>query len=167
MSLILPGDIPVAAESLEALENIGNPRMLRDKSDALVLDTNDPSDRYIVWASPKRTDQRTVWGAANAAGFVAAVSAWGDNVDIDHVFPKSWANLPGSNLKYVRLFPVWAEVNRGAGGGRERDALKVGLMPKREQGIVYAQELQVLKILGLWVGTASRPVSMFDTRRRR
>jgi hypothetical protein len=46
-------------------------------------------------------------GAAATAGFVDAATEWGDNVDIDHVFPKSWANLPGSNVKYVRLFPVW------------------------------------------------------------
>jgi hypothetical protein len=37
---------------------------------------------------------------------------------IDHVFPRSWANLPGSNLKYVRLFPVSAEINLSAGAGR-------------------------------------------------
>ena len=168
MSLILPGNIPVAAESLEALMKIGNPwGVLRDKSEALVLVTNDPSDPCIVWASPKLKNYRAVWDAATAAGFVEAASEWGDNVDIDHVFPKSWANLPGSNLKYVRLFPVWAEVNRSAGAGREKDALKVGLIPTRKQGIVYAQELQVLKILGHPVGTASDPVSIFGTKRRR
>ena len=68
-------------------------------------------------------------------------------MDIDHVFPKNWANLPGSNVKYVRLFQVWAEINRSAGAGREKGALKAGLIAKHK-GIVYAQELQVLKILG-------------------
>ena len=28
-------------------------------------------------------------------------------VDIDHVFPKSWTKLPGNEVEYVRLFPVW------------------------------------------------------------
>jgi hypothetical protein len=74
----------------------------------------------------KLRDYRAVWDAANVAGFVDAARGWGDNVDIDHVFPKSWANFPGSNLEYVRLFPVWAEI---------------------KQGIVYARELQVLTIL--------------------
>ena len=41
MSLTLPGNIPVAAESLESLLKIGNPWILRDKSEALVLVTND------------------------------------------------------------------------------------------------------------------------------
>jgi len=166
MSLSLPGNIPVAAESLESLLSIGNPWVLRDKSEALVLVTNDSSDPCIVWASPKRRDYRAIWDAASAAGFVEAASEWGDHVDIDHVFPRSWANSPGSNLKYVRLFPVWAEINRSAGGGREKDALNVGLFPRRQHGIVYAEELQVLKILGHPVGTAADPVSIFGTKRK-
>src|SRR5690349_13162508 len=167
MSLILPGNIPVAAESLEALMKIGNLWVLRDKSQALVLVTHDPSDPCIVWASPKLKDYRAVWDAAAALGFVDSATAWGEDVDIDHVFPKSWANLPGSNLKYVRLFPVWAEINRSAGAGREKDALKVGRIPTRKQGIIFAQELQVLKILGHPVGAASDPVSIFGAKRRR
>jgi hypothetical protein len=163
----IPGNIPVAAESLEALMKIGNPWVLRDKSQALVLVTHDPSDPCIVWASPKLKDYRSVWDAAAALGFVEPATEWGEDVDIDHVFPKSWANLPGSNLKYVRLFPVWAEINRSAGAGREKDALKIGLIPIRKQGIVFGQELQVLKILGHPVGTASDPVSIFGAKRRR
>jgi len=166
MSLVLPG-IPVAAENFEALLNIGSPWVLRDKSRALVLVTKDPSDPCIVWASPKLKDYRAVWNEASAGGFVDAASEWGPNVDIDHVFPKSWAISPGSNLKYVRLFPVWAEVNRSAGGGREKDALQTGMiLNKRKQGIVLADELQVLKILGHPVGTVADPVSIFAKRRR-
>ena len=165
MSSILPGNIPVAAESLEALMKIGNPWVFHDK--ALVLVTSDRTDPCIVWASPRLRDYRAVWHKASAAGFVEAVSEWGGNVDIDHVFPKSWANLPDSNLNFVRLFPVWAEINRSAGGGREKEALKIGLAPKRERGIVFAQELQVLKILGHPVGTALDPVSIFGVKRRR
>ena len=163
----LPGNIPVAAESIEALMKIGNPWALRDKPDALVLVTHDPSDPCIVWASPKLRSYRSVWATAAALGFVEPASEWGENVDIDHVLPKSWANLPGSNLKYVRLFPVWAEVNRSAGGGREKEALRIGLSPNRRQGIVFGDELQVLKILGHPVGTASDPVSIFGVKRRR
>ena len=166
MSLILPGNIPVAAENLGSLMKIGSPWFIRSKGEALVLVTNDPSDPCIVWASPKLTDYRAVWNRAAAGGFVDAATEWGDNVDIDHVFPKSWANLPGANLKYVRLFPVWAEVNRSAGAGREKDGLKSRLIAKRKQGIVYGQELQVLKILGHPVGTASDPISIFVQKRR-
>lgn len=166
MSLALPGNIPVAAESLEALLNIGSPCVLRSNSEALVLVVNDATDPCIVWASPKLRNYRSVWDSAASLGFVEAASEWGDQVDIDHVFPKSWANLPGSHLKYVRLFPVWAEVNRSAGAGREKGALILGMMPTRKKGIVYAQELQVLKILGHPVGTVTDPVSIFGNRRK-
>ena|SRR5713101_1449763 len=166
MSLILPGDIPVAAESLAALRRIGTPRILRSKAEALVLVTKDPSDPYIVWASPKLKHYRSVWNIAAARGFVDSATEWGDNVDIDHVFPRSWANLSANNLKYVRLFPVWAEINRSAGAGREKDALTAGFIAKRKKGIVYAQELQVLKILGHPVGTACDPISIFDKKER-
>jgi len=44
----------------------------------------------------------------------------GDKVDIDHVF-QELGRTRRSNLKYVRLFPVWAEINRSAGAGREKD----------------------------------------------
>jgi hypothetical protein len=162
MSLILPEDIPVAAENRKALARLGSPRILGGRGKALVLVTGDSSDPYIVWASPKLRNYRSVWAAAANAGFVEPASEWGDNVDIDHVFPKSWAKLPGSRLEYVRLFPVWAEINRSAGAGREKGALENGVTPKRKRGIVYADELQVLKILGHPVGTASDPISIFD-----
>lgn len=166
MSLTLPGNIPVAAESFEALLKLGSPWDLGDRSQSLVIVTNDVSDPCIVWASPKLKTYRAVWSKASAAGFVDASGEWGDNVDIDHVFPQSWANLPDSNLKYVRLFPVWAEINRSAGAGREKHGLKVGVTTTRKQGIVFAQELQVLKVLGHPVGTVSHPVSIFGTRLR-
>lgn len=151
-------------ESSGSQEN-RNPWILRENFQALVLITNDASDPCIVWASPKLLNYRAIWNAASDAGFVEEAREWGKNVDIDHVFPKSWANLPGSNLSYVRLFPVWAEVNRSAGAGRERHALKSGLI--RKQGLVYARELQVLKMLGHPVGTTSAPVSIFGTKRKR
>ncbi len=165
MSLILPGKIPVAAEGLDDLLKVGSPWLLRDRSRALVLVTNDPSDPCIVWASPRLRSYRAVWNDASAAGFVEAASEWGDDVDIDHVFPKSWANLPSANLSYVRLFPVWAEINRSAGGGREKDALKTGMIQTRRQGIVFANELQVLKILGHPVGTTRDPTRLFGAKR--
>jgi hypothetical protein len=165
-SLILPEDIPVAAESLAALERIGTPQMLGSKGDALVLVTKDSTDPHIVWASPRRKKYRAVWNMAAARGFVDAATEWGDNVDIDHVFPKSWATLPGNKVKYVRLFPVWAEINRSAGGGREKSALTAGLIAKRKKGIIYAEELQVLKILGHPVGTADDPIAIFDKKSR-
>ena len=167
MSLILPGNIPVAAESFDAVLRLGAPWVLLDRSRALVIVTNDRSDPCIVWASPKLTGYRAVWNEASRAGFVEEAGAWGKHVDIDHVFPKSWANSPGSNINYVRLFPVWAEVNRSAGAGREKDQLRLGVSVQRKLGIVFAQELQVLKILGLEVGTTLKPEKVFGVKRGR
>jgi len=178
MSLILPGNVPVAAESFEALLKLGDPWIIRDdprlrkeadyKPEALVIVTKDVCDRCLVWASPKLRSYRTVWDQAAGLGFVDAASEWGYGVDIDHVFPKSWANLRCVNLKYVRLFPVWQEVNRGAGGGIEKaeiEALKSGAMIiPRKHGIVFAKELQLLKILGIKVGAVSNRFSMFARR---
>jgi len=59
--------------------------------------------------------------------------------------------------------PSGAEVNRSAGGGREKASLKDGVREARPvDGILYATELQVLKIIGHPVGTPSEPVSIFD-----
>ncbi|WP_426425266.1 hypothetical protein [Bradyrhizobium genosp. A] len=166
MSLKLPDKIPVAAETYEALLRLGSPWPLDPKLQSLVIVTNDVSDPCMVWASPKLTTYRAVWSKAAGGGFVEHASEWGDNVDIDHVFPRSWANLSGSNVNYVRLFPVWAEINRQAGGGREKNALRVGVSAPRTRGIIFAQELQVLKILGHEVGTVSDPVEIFGSKRR-
>ena len=163
----LPGNIPVAATSVEALMSLGCPWALGRGPDSLVIVTNDMADPCIVWASPKLRGYKAVWDSAAALGFVEPASEWGSSVDIDHVFPKSWANSPELELAYVRLFPVWAEVNRSAGGGREKDALQQGVFPKPRQGIFYAEELQVLKILGHPVGTVSCPESIFSGKRGR
>lgn len=165
MSLILPGNIPVAAESFEALLKLGSPDVLRRNHEAVVVVTNDPSDPVIVWASPELESYKSVWSAASRGGYVEDSSEWGDHTDIDHVFPKSWASSAG--LAYVRLFPVWAEINRSAGGGREKGALRGGVAPRSKDGIVFAEELQVLKILGHPVGTVADPVSIFGARRGR
>jgi hypothetical protein len=123
----------------------------------------DETDPFVVWAAPSLRSYRAVWNAAHRANLVDDLSVWGDNVDVDHVYPKSWAKLPGMEMAYLRLFPVWAEVNRSAGAGREKAAVNdgsVNVVPI--EGIVYATELQVLKIIGHPVGTASDPVSIFE-----
>ena len=156
-SITTPSDPPFANTS-DAEKSAGV--NLRE----LVVVTNDATDPCIVWASPQLSDYRAVWDAASANGFVEPAAEWGAGVDIDHVFPKSWASALGSNVRYVRLFPVCAELNRSAGAGREKHALNDA--PIRARGLVYAEELQVLKILGHPVGTAGDPVSIFGAKRR-
>jgi hypothetical protein len=143
MSLWLPDNIPVAAQSLAALEAKGTPAKVPGYalSKALVLLTTDEIDPYIVWAAPSLRSYRSVWNAAYRANLADDLGDWGDGVDVDHVFPKSWAKHGELEIAYVRLFPVWAEVNRSAGAGREKTALNdhsMNLAPV--EGILYATE---------------------------
>lgn len=129
-----------------------------------MLVTKDEIDPYIVWAAPSLRSCRRVWNAAHRANLVDDLSEWGDNVDVDHVYPKSWAQLPGMETVYVRLFPVCAEVNRSAGAGREKAALNDSFVNRVPiEGIMYATKLQVLKMIGHPVGTTSNPVSIFES----
>jgi hypothetical protein len=167
MGLRLPGNIPVAAASLGALLRRGRCEGLPKYrlSTALVQFTDDASDPVIVWASPNLRGYRAVWSAAHDLKAVDEIDTWGKGVDVDHVYPKSWATVAGMEMAYVRLFPAWGEVNRSAGAGREKSQLhELQLKPKRVGEIIYATELQVLKILGHPVGTASKPVSIFSRR---
>jgi hypothetical protein len=110
-----------------------------------------------VWVTPRYGPYRAAWLKAQAEGFVEPLTSFGEWVDVDHLCARSWAAEAG--LSWIRLFPVWAEVNRSAGAGREKAAL--GQNPasglRRRGGIVYAAELQIMKIIGHPVGTASRP----------
>ena len=75
--------------------------------------------------------------------------------------------VPGALTVYERSAPeVFStgipDIERES-GGIPKGAL-AGLSAKRKKGIVYAQELQVLKILGHPVGTETDPISIFDKR---
>jgi hypothetical protein len=64
-------------------------------------------------------------------------------------------------MEWVRLFPVWAEVNRSA-GGREKWLLDgYRSKPERLGKVVYAKELQILKLLGHPVGSHRDPSKVF------
>ena len=105
-----------------------------------------------------------MWNAAHRVNLVDDLSEWGDHVDVDHGYPKSWAKRHRPELAYVRLLPVWAEVNRSAGASREKSALKDDTTKTLiVEGIVYASELQVLKMIGHPVGIESDPESIFES----
>ena len=167
MSLVLPGKIPIAARNLEVLESKGKVHKLRiyDLQKAAVLQTKDATDGISIWASPSLSGYRSVWRQASLDKWVDPIEEWGEGTDIDHVYPKSWSLVPGMKMAYVRLFPVWAEVNRSAGAGREKTFLhKIRSKPLMIADIVYADELQVLKIIGHPVGTSSQPEAIFDSK---
>lgn len=75
-------------------------------------------------------------------------------------------NCRATRSKYVRLFPVWREVNRSAGGGRERlDPHTAGFKPHRmKSGIYFATDLQVRKMLNHPVGSSTDRTEIFKRR---
>lgn len=171
----LPNDIPVAVRHLSALTLLGELCRIGDRpmSDAVAVKTSDvvgsgadEKPLYYIWASPRLRSYRGVWNDAAEEKFVDDISTWGPNTDIDHLYPKSWAAAFENTMSHVHLFPVWREVNRSAGGGREKKALEAlrsgAARPVFQKNIVYADELQVLKLLGHPVGTSSEPESIFD-----
>jgi hypothetical protein len=169
MALSLPR-IPVAARSLAVLEKRGvcKPIPHRDKTEAIVQLTKDKVDPVIVWASPTLKEYKSVWEAAHGMGVVEAIDTWGKGIDVDHVYPKSWATMKGMEMAYVRLFPAWSEINRSAGAGREKARLQeLKAKPQKVDDVMFAEELQVLKIIGHPVGTTSDPERLFGTRKPR
>lgn len=171
MSLILPGNSPVAARGLADIERnseIGDV-VGYDLTDALASKTKAPYDEIIIWARPTLRVYKAVWQAAARQGLVdnaESIDTGTGTVDIDHVFPKSWTNLPGYEVGYVRLFPVWREVNRSAGGGRERlDPHAPGFKPNRMKGGIYfATDLQLRKMLNHPVGSSKGRSEVFQRR---
>ena len=168
MSLLLPGNIPVAAKSLAAIERNGKVCSIGkyDRANALSTKTHDPYDPVVVWVRPSLADYKGVWHTAAREGLVDPASDFGEGVDIDHVFPRSWAKLPRYAVEYVRIFPVWGEVNRSAGGGRERwDPAAPGYTPNEHKGGIYfANDLQLRKMLGHPVGSTTDRSAVFRSR---
>jgi len=107
MPLWLPDNIPVAAQSFAALRAKGFPKRLPgySLSKAFVLVTKDERDPCLVWAAPSLRSYRAVWNAAHRANLVAPLSEWGDNVDVDHIYPKSWANDPRMAMGLCAALP--------------------------------------------------------------
>jgi hypothetical protein len=140
-----------------------------DLSDALASKTKAPYDEVVIWARPTLRGYKAVWRAAAGMGLVdeaSSIDTGSGTVDIDHVFPKSWTKFPGREVQYVRLFPIWREVNRRAGGGRERlDPYAAGFKPNPiRAGIYYATDLQLRKMLNLPVGSTSDRTETFKRR---
>lgn len=169
MSLILPGNVPVAARGLDDIEKNSDVADIvgYDLADALASKTKAPYDEIIVWARPTLRGYKAVWSSAARMGLVDdadSIDTGVGTVDIDHVFPKSWAKLSGYEVGYVRLFPVWREVNRSAGGGRERlDPHAPDFTPiKMKGGIYYATDLQLRKMLNLPVGSSKDRSEFFS-----
>jgi hypothetical protein len=157
------GLIAVAACSLEALKTLGEPHRLGRYTEdrAVVITTGTKGDTAQLWVSPGLSNYKAAWERAielEASLFpkkdesnrciLPLEATWGSNTDLDHLYAKSWAMRGPNQITHVRLFPVWAEVNRSAGAGREKAALKAGLRQDIRNGIIYAEDIQVMKIIG-------------------
>ena len=169
MSLFNPGNVPVAARTLADIErnSIIEEIPEYDLTDALKSKTIAPYDETIIWARPTLRKYKDVWQAASRKGWVEPlenIDTFTGTVDIDHVFPKSWTKLDIYLVSYVRIFPVWREVNRSAGGGRERlDPHAPDYIPNElREGIYYATDLQLRKMLNHPPGTTKDRSNLFD-----
>ncbi|WP_046865155.1 hypothetical protein [Microvirga massiliensis] len=167
MSIWLPRNVAIAAESFEVLSKNGAPVPIGRRSMANVLvlySFNDPagiepgepgwaSARMSVWARPDYGGYKAAWDEANREHKIGEANDWaplGEVSDIDHVYPQSWTTLPGKEVAYVRLYPVWSSVNRSLGARDEKRGLNNGsVKPLFRGGIAYADKYQVFKMLGV------------------
>jgi hypothetical protein len=139
----------------------------RGREEALVLRTKDESEPNTVWASPALKKYKLVWERAAQAGLVDPASDWGESVQIDHVFSRKWVSLSTKHIAYVKLYPSRAEVNAGAGGGRERMAGRQDVTDGQWRGgIRYAGEVEILKMLCHPFGGFHDPEWLFAKRKR-
>jgi hypothetical protein len=161
MALLLPEGIPIAALGKGALSGLGTLMQVgnRDVGRIVALKPDDPTDVTSIWVDPAYTAYRSAWNASALIGLVYSLDEWkGPKPDVDHLYPRSWARLPGSEVSWVRLFPVWAEVNRSAGQREKRLLSGFRTKPILLGQIVFADELQILKIIGFpFEGAAGTP----------
>ena len=138
----------VAAKSKRALATLGqiSPVGARDVTSTFQFDPFDGCPKQ-VWAHRDYPSYSAAW---------QDIYDLPDGYQVDHVYPRSWAEVAGMKVSWIRLFPVLAEVNTGAGrsweklwAGYYRDNPAPAGMPE----LVYAEHYQILKILSEDVGT--------------
>ncbi len=165
--LEIPDDVAVAARDRRSLESCGReivkiPRI--DVGKAVVIRPVERDEPASVWAHRDYDGYRGAWQSAARANLVDPLAEWGDGVDVDHLYPRSWARIPGMELEWLRLYPVWAEVNREAGRSHEKlKAQQWRSRPEKRNAVVYAREIAFMKILGHPIGTLRKPERLFGS----
>lgn len=165
--LEMPDDVPVAVARRDCLKRFGVVNDIGGVSpqNACAMTETDSGFR-CVWCALEYRNYRLAWKSAAAQGLVDVLSDYGKCVDVDHLLARAVARKLDLKGWFLRLHPVWAEVNRSAGAGREKSATgsrkSAREIAGRQAGdVVFAGELQFLKIIGHPVGTAASPEIMF------
>ena len=158
MALSLPR-IPIAVASTGTLRKFGTVIEIPTIRPANACAFHGPAaDETCVWVVSTYSDYRGAWKKAANGGLVDRLTEWGEGIDVDHLFPRSWAKKTGIETWLLRLHPVFREVNRSAGGGREKIC---PAMQPPASGVIYAKGLQVMKMAGHPVGTTFAPEILF------
>lgn len=163
MALILPTDIPIATAEPSFLVHLGHVQEIsgiRARNAFALKETGDAS--RSVWCKLEYRNYRTAWTKAAASGLVDALSEWGSDIDLDHLVARHIARRNGFANWFIRLHPVYQEINRSAGAGREKHGVETRMPWRQQDGIIFAGELEILKAIGHPVGNRADPTTLFD-----
>jgi hypothetical protein len=163
MALILPDDIPIAAAGPALLKELGEVREIAGVSARNAFAFKENGDAFrSVWCRLEYRSYRRAWHKAAAANLADPLSDWGSEVDVDHLIARRVARVNGFGSWFIRLHPVYREINRSAGAGREKHGSETRMPWSRKSDVVFAGELQLLKAIGHPVGNHDEPVALFD-----
>ena len=165
--------IPVAAESIDALKSIGRVTLVEKyPNDALIFrpfKTKSDATKS-VWCKASLKHYRKAYQAAtdqDDSGELQPIKfgngILSDFVDVDHVYPKSWANQNKFSHYWIMMYPVMSEVNRSAGSSIEKryfDSYSQGQKPAH--GIIWALDYQIMKMLSHEVYGEGAALKLFD-----
>jgi hypothetical protein len=166
--ILLPDDVPVATADRRCLTRFGTVFDIKgiDPKNACVLVENSDGTRS-VWCAREYSGYRSACEKAAEQKLVDSFAEWGACIDADHVAARTVSSALKLNGWFLRIHPVFAEVNRSAGASREKIAARSRtkakeLLGRRTGDVIFANELQILKMIGHPVGTAANPEIIFD-----
>ncbi len=159
----IPDDIPIAVTDHRSLSRFGAVFKIVGvcMAKACVLKETQDGMRS-VWCALDYKYYRDALKKASEQGLVDSLADWGACIDADHLASRAVARKLNLNGWFLRIHPVYAEVNRSAGASREKAASGSTKTAKKILGnrvgdVIFAGELQFLKIIGHPVGTAANP----------
>ncbi len=163
MALILPTDIPIATTEPALLAGLGHVQEISGIRIRNAFAFKEADDAFrSVWCRMEYRNYRSAWTKAAAGGLVDPLSEWGSDVDLDHLIARRIARLNGFTGWFIRLHPVSQEINRSAGAGREKHGVETRMPWRQQDGIIFAGELEILKVIGHPVGSRVDPTILFD-----